>query len=473
MISVRLRWVLALPALLASHSLAACGDDGDAKVQECKPDDASTCADGLVCEQVGTTKHSCLAPVSVSGRVYDALDGTALAGATVVGLDSNSAVRTRVVLSGADGHYTLPVSVARKDDGSPATDAIVLHVAALDHQPFATAPRSALPIDLSTAQASGSTYAVSNAATDVALLPLPAAQRGGATVQGKVSAGSPAGVLVLALANGHVVASAISDVDGAFTIFNVTPGTVELQGYRSGLVVQPASLQLAAAGQTGVVLSTTTGPLATVHGSINIVDAPGGSSTSVILAVASTFDPKAVRGDAPAGLRVGNVSGAFNITGVPPGRYAVLAAYENDGLVRDPDQAIAGTDIVFVDVPAAGGDVNLPQSFKVTGALAVASPGANGVDVVQPGSTSLSFSDDSSEDGYELRVYDGFGSLVHENTALPRVSGGATVQYTLDTSGFTRGMLYQFRAVSYREAKSARTYISATEDLKGVFQIAR
>jgi hypothetical protein len=53
---------------------------------------------------------------------------------------------------------------------------------------------------------------------------------------------------------------------------------------------------------------------------------------------------------------------------------------------------------------------------------------------------------------------------------VPSVSGSKTV-----TLGYGGDLLapgyYQFRAVSYRQKKSsqARTYISATEDLKGVF----
>jgi hypothetical protein len=39
--------------------------------------------------------------------------------------------------------------------------------------------------------------------------------------------------------------------------------------------------------------------------------------------------------------------------GVPDGKYVALAAFENDGLVRDPDTSIGGTQIVHLTVSGA------------------------------------------------------------------------------------------------------------------------
>jgi hypothetical protein len=449
-------------------------------VPGCWPDDAASCADGLVCEQLGTgDRHECLAPVVVSGKVFGALDGAAVSNATVVGLDPNGAARTRVARSGSDGQYELPISLQRNEDGSPMDEAITLRVAAADYQQFPLAPREALPIRLATAVSStmdGHTlYRVQNAATDVALLPLPQEQRGGATITGVVDTDPAGGVLVLAVSDGQARSSAVTDRDGTFVLFNVKPGEITLEGYSAGVAVTPQSVTMPASGLENVKLLASSAKLATVSGNINIVNASGGLTTSVILAVASTFDAHAARGEAPAGLRIGNVSGAFQIPNVPPGRYAVLAAFENDQLVRDPDLSIAGTDIVFVDVGSDGAPVTLSTSFKVTGALAIMSPGAQGVEEVAAGMINLSWADDSSEDGYELRVYDAFGAVVHENTMIAGVSGGDKVQYALDASKFAPGMLYQFRVWSFRSKpkQTMRSYISASEDLCGVFQIER
>ena len=458
--------------------VAACGgsETDGGKDESCDPKVATSCKDGLVCEQLGEARFECLAPVIVSGRVFGALDSVGIAGATVVGIDANGAARTRVARSGLDGRYELPVSLKRKEDGSPIEEAITLRVAAADHQAFPVAPRTALPIQLATASASTVEdepvrYRVQNAATDVSLLPLPLEQRGRATVTGKVSAARVDGVLVLAVVDGSARASTISDVDGSFVLFNVAPGAATLEGYRAGVALAPRAVEVPAAGLNEVVLTGAQAALSTVSGSVSIVNATGGLATSVILVVASTFDATAVRGEAPAGLRASPVSGAFEVRDVPPGQYRVLAAFENDQLVRDPDLGISGTDVLSITVGDAGGPVTLNQGFKVTGALSVVAPGAQGIEEVVAGPIVLSWADDSSEDGYELRVYDAFGTLVHSNEQIPRVSGGAAVTYNLDATSFTKGMLYQFRVWSFRNRQAGKTYISATEDLKGVFQI--
>jgi hypothetical protein len=449
-------------------------------VPGCLPEDAKSCANDLVCEQLGTgDRYECLTPLLVSGRVFGALDGVGLENATVVGLDPNGAARTRVARTQSDGSYELPISIKRNEDGSPVEEAITLRVAAADHQPFPLAPRAALPIQLGTATSmkvsQRTVYRVQNAATDVALIPLPESQRGGVTVSGVVSTNPAGGVLVLAVVGNQAQSTAVSDSDGEFVLFNVTPGQLTLEGYRAGIAIAPQTVTAPATGLTDVQLSAATAQLATVSGNISIVNASGGLTTSVILAVASTFDSSTARAEAPAGLRMSNVTGAFEIANVPPGRYAVLAAFENDLLVRDPDQGIAGTDIVFIDVGSAGSPVALAQTFKVTGALAVISPGAQDVEEMPLGTINLTWADDSSENGYELRVYDALGTVVHEDNMIPSVTGSNKVQYALEAGSFEPGMLYQFRVWSWKmkARQTARTYISASEDLRGAFKIKR
>src|SRR5690606_4586838 len=148
--------------------------------------------------------------------------------------------------------------------------------------------------------------------------------------------------------------------------------------------------------------------------------------------------------------------------GVPDGKYVVLAAFENDGLVRDPDTSIGGTELVHIEV--AGADLTLSQSFKITGALAVFSPGAEGAEGVS-GAPVFEWEDDSSEDGYDVTVYDALGELVWQTSGAFDPGGSKPATVTYAGPALTPGMYYQFRAVSIKDGVP----ISSTEDLKGVF----
>jgi hypothetical protein len=193
--------------------------------------------------------------------------------------------------------------------------------------------------------------------------------------------------------------------------------------------------------------------------------------------VRDTFDPDAARGEVPRGLRAPrtgtpSVTGDFVIEGVPDGEYVVLAAYENDDLVRDPDANISGTDFVFLTVDSnQGASMSISDSFKVTEALEVMSPGADGPEAVT-GVPTLTWADDSSEDWYEVRVFDAFGNEVWSDLDVPSVSGKGSV--SVDYAGpLDPGMYYQFRVLSWRQpGQGEAAPISATEDLRGVFFVA-
>lgn len=454
--------IVASMLVVAGTLVLGCGDDEEA----CTVGTAEGCDDGLVCEEVqGGGEPVCATPVVVRGRVFDALSDVGIEGARVVARDANGVARSSVSVSAADGTYDLPVPLVRDADGNVVVDDdITLRVDAAGYRPFPQAPRQALPIDLDTAVETDGELVVMNAATDVALIPRDTTAEG--SISGRIDSELAAGALVVAEQGGVAVSTAIADRDGEFVLFDVPAGDTVVSGYIQGLSITPETVTVAAVEVVDVVLAASSDGVATVSGSVNIVNAPGGVQTSVILVLASTFDPATVRGEAPPGLRAAPVDAAFEIPGVPPGRYAVLAAFENDELVRDPDEGIGGTEVVFVDV--AGVDIALDASFKVTEALAITSPGASGLETVSA-IPDLIWADDSSEDGYELRIYDAFGELVFENTEIPGVSGSATVTGTWDGAEPVAGMIYQFRAWSFRDGAMGRSYISATEDLEGVF----
>jgi hypothetical protein len=456
-------------AALLLASLAGCGDDDD-RNGPCTPGSTAGCAEGLVCEPVRGGDPTCVAPLEMRGRVFDAATRAGIAGAHVVALDADGAARSTVVSTASDGSYRLPLSIERQADGSPLAESVTLRVSAQGYQPFPTPPRVPLPIALGSGTLSAGVYVVQNAATDVALVALPGDTDGLGTISGRVVSGSEGVGAVLVLAEpaggGAASSSALTDTSGAFTLFNVPTGPTTVRGYRGGLVVTPAEVTVTTSGVRDVLLEASAEGTGTVTGTVQFVNAGGFSRTSVILVVRSTFVETVARGEAPLGLRQGDVTGAFSIPGVPPGEYAVLAAFENDGLVRDPDTSIAGTDIVFVTVPPGGGTVAAPSSFKITEALAVRSPGADGPEVVTTPTPEFVWADDSGERSYVLHVYDAFGALVYEAAMLPAVSGSRDVRHRYAGPALTPGMFYQFKAWSISNSGSR---LSTTEDLRGVF----
>jgi hypothetical protein len=461
-------------------ALGACGDDSAEQTPEmCTLGTSEGCEGGFVCESVnGEGEPACFAPVVIRGRVFDTADDSGIGGASIVALDVNGSARSSVAFSEDDGSYELLLPVTRDADGDPIGDSVQLRVAAAGYQAFPLPPREALPIDLDARVDTGGDggveeHVIMNAATDVGLVALPNASGDDATIEGSIDHELGAGALFLAVQGGEAVSTAIADADGEFVLFNVPPGDTTIEAYRQGVAVEPAMVTPDTAEHVeDVVLSAGVDGLTTVSGKVEIVNAPGASMTTVILVPRSTFVENVARGIAPAGLRADDVTSDFSIEGVAPGEWTVLAAFENDLLVRDPDQSIAGTDIVHITV-AGEGTYELMDSFKVTEALAVRSPGRDGLEVVGTGDPTFTWADDSSEDGYELRVYDAFGNLVHEALDIARVNGGTDVSYTWSGATLERGGIYQFRVVSWSTSgnSSTRSYLSATEDLRGVFQV--
>ncbi|HXK20039.1 MAG TPA: hypothetical protein VNG33_19645 [Polyangiaceae bacterium] len=456
---------LALLGILAAVSGCG-GDDKKEAAPSCDFAAQTGCKDGLICEQVaGDAKATtgCFAPVIVEGRVVraDAPD-TGIEGARVMARDENGApVSLGVTLSKADGAYALQVPSQRAADGTPSVPDLLLRADAADFATFPSGLRVAIPVDVSAPTKKSDGYHIANDSTDIALDAL-ADTSGLGSISGKVLADGAAGTLVVAGAS-----SGIADRDGSYAVFNVPAGAQDVNGYAAGLSLEPAQATVKAGAETkGVDLAASKAALGSVNGSVSFVNA-GAKTTSVVLVVASTFSDALKRGEVPRGLRAYPVTGSYAFSDVPAGDYVVLAAFENDKLVRDPDESIGGTAIQRISV--AGAAVDVP-GFKITGALDVVAPGADGPEHLK-GAATFEWADDSSEDGYEVQVLDTFGNEVWKDTEVPNVSGAATVTLAYGGPTLTPGY-YQFRAVSWRAAKkgsTVRTYISATEDLKGVF----
>ncbi len=462
-----LRALTVLSLALIAPVFVGCGDDEPPQNEQkgCSVSAQTGCEAGTVCEEVEGAQPACFAPVAFAGKVINALDEKPVAGARVVARDANDAAVSSVAISAADGTYKLNVPAKRDSEGKPLAAKLTLRADASGYQTFPFAPRVALPIDVD--KAVGTPPVVQNAATDVALIPLENAT-GLGSIAGKVVIDGglkvvPAGSLVVAGGSTGVV-----DYSGNFVVFNVTPGaTVDVNAYGKGLQIAGKTVAVTADKQTAnVELHVTAEATAKVSGDVQVVNGNGNSITSVVLVLEETFNADAARGEVPKGLRVGNVTGSYLFEGVPDGKYKVLAAFENDGLVRDPDISIGGTSII--DVTVAGQDVSV-SSFKVTGAIDVVSPGATEIEEVT-GAPTFKWADDSSEGGYEVYLFDAYGKEVWSKLDVPEVSGSAEVTVAYDGPALTPGMIYQFRAISM--SKDLMTRIAQTEDLKGVF-IAR
>lgn len=444
--------------------------------------DGPHCLEGLACDPVAgaTDTYVCGSPVRIHGTVIDLVSEAPIEGALVNGLDRTGSSLGAIAVTDAEGHYELLVSAPREADGELSAEAkYTLQGFAVDYQPFPAGIRVALPVDPSVAvyDEELAAHVIESPLTTIGLIALPEERRGGVTISGTLGGVSPGGALVVAegVSEPGEAPYGVSDFEGKYTIFNVPEGAVTVRAYHRSLELEPAAVTVADAALTEVDLAAVAEGeemLGRVSGSVSIVNAPGGSVTSVVLVPTSVFNVNLQRGPVPFGLRapdpglVPDVSGSFAIAGVPAGTYKVLAAFENDGLVRDPDVTIGGTSLQEVTV-AAGEGVTVPEGFKITEALEVVGPGKEEPERVGATPT-FEFADDSSEDYYIVRVFDVFGELVWENPMVPGVSGSATVQVPYEGDALSSGMYYQFRAISMRD-KGGGTAISQTEDLRGVF----
>ncbi|HKO91491.1 MAG TPA: hypothetical protein VJU61_10085, partial [Polyangiaceae bacterium] len=356
-------------------------------------------------------------------------------------------------------------------DGSVAETAKwTLSVSAQGYLPFPAGPRPAVPIF---ANQLSDTEEVQAANTEVTLLPLANPDAYARQISGTISAPNAGGTLLVAEGGSAPAPYAIASRSGEFVLFNVPAGSFEIAGYKRGQQLTKPSVDVTASSAEDVQLDTADAPLGGVSGSVNIVNAPGGSLTSVVLVPESVFDSTLERGPIPLGLRAPglpeapSVSNQFSFEDVPNGDYMVLAAFENDGLVRDPDSNISGTSLQTVSVDS-GNAVAMDQSFKITEGLAILGPGADAPESVS-GPVVFEWEDDSSEDRYELELYSALGDLIWADRAVPSGRGGSPVELTYSGPALVSGMFYQFRVTSFRDRDTA-VAISRSEDLRGVFE---
>ena len=455
--------------------------DGSAVcVPECDPLSESDCAEGWTCELRTDDLYACFEPVYLKGKVFDSATEDPIEGAHVIAVDKTGAAATDVAVTDMEGMYELQVPVEREPDGTLYEGTYTLRVSASDYLPYPHGIRPAIPVDATQAShTEEGRWLLQNTLTEIALIALPAERQGQGSISGSIviSSGdtSPGGVLVVVEGDVEESLFSFSDKSGKYTVFNVPGESWEVHGYKAFLQLDPVTVTLTTGEtKTGMDLVSNSNSCGTVSGSLNIVNAPGGSMTSVVLVPESTFNETFVKGEVPPGLRAPtppespSITDSFTIEGVPDGQYVVLAAFENDLLVRDPDPSIAGTQILHIQVPEDSSyEINIPSSFKVTEALVIVSPGAAEPELITDNPTFI-WKDDSSETKYAIVVYNAFGDEVWRDDNLPRVTGSENVTVEYGGSSLQTGMYYPFRVTSWKGDGP----ISQTEDLLGVFYTA-
>lgn len=475
------RMIILLAVVPFLYTMTSCGGGGgggtgtDPSVNNCNALSDSDCGDGTVCEYTTAGGTLCFDPIYLRGMVFDLSNDAPVEGALVVARDANGGIASTVAKTDADGAYELQVSVTRDEDGNPAAgESVTLRADAAGYQTFPGGVRQALPVD--TTSPVEKALVVENTLTDIGLIALEAGAGTGSifgTVEFPEDSKSALVVAELSAAEGS---TAIADSDGNYRIFNLPAGTYTVTAYVQGSNYDKGSATLAGGDEAEVNLNLNGDGAATLSGSVQIVNAPGGSATSVILVVESTFNDILARGEMPPGLRAPSgggtpsITGSFAIEGIPAGSYVVLAAFENDLLVRDPDPGIAGTQILHRTF-TAGEVVDLSDGFKITEALEVISPGADGPELVTTATPIFTWVDDAGDEGYIIEVFDTFGNMIWSSTIGKVTAQEASVVFDYDgtaTEALQSGMYYQFKATSKDGSGDPQSH---TEDLKGVFYL--
>lgn len=463
-------------ACLAAALTAACGGSSSHD-NACDPVAQTGCAFGQFCEPVQNGAPACFAPVLLRGTV--SAPGTPairLDAARVVALDANRAAVSTVAVSAADGTYELKVRAARDSSGKPVQATVTLRADRQGYQTFPGGPRTALPIDLSGATQSASSWVVSGTLTDLLLLPLQAG--GTASIHGTVPVTGVGALVVAEPAPGgtgpQTGVTGVADGRGDYAIFNLTAGQAYVvTAYAKGTNYVPATTAALAAGDNAVApLQVAAGVGAPLAGSL-IFNNSANPAIQVTLTVESTYDPNLDRGESPPGLTVAAGATGYAFAGVPDGKYVVLAAFGPDGDVRD----VSGTGNTAAPVVTVlGGAVQgSPPGFKIIPAVnlltiagATVAPTPAVVTSAAPTFTWKKGSVDSSALSYRVLVFDAFGNPVWSHD----VAASQSNSLTYGGPALQAGMTYQLRILAIKEAMPVPgtfTQLSQTEDVLGVF----
>ncbi|MBN2695720.1 hypothetical protein JXR93_13760 [bacterium] len=438
--------------------------------------ETTPCSNGMVCESIeNESLTGCFLPAYISGKVFDIQSLENISNARVIASTKTGDFISNLSVTSELGEYIFLTPTKRDHDGKPlktGQNYYLLNITAQNYINYPSYFRAAIPIYPDDYQLIENSYIYKSTLTEIPLVPLQESEQNGKSISGKLSE-KIAGVMIVAQCETSPCPYTYSDLNGEFLIFNVKNGNYKVKAYKKGLSYDSVDIIVNNADVNDVILTKNSNQFGTVSGSVNIVNAPGGSLTSVVLIPKAIFHSTFIKGEIAPGLRAPepptepNITGDYAISGIPEGDYVVLAAFENDGLVRDPDQSIGGTQIVYFSIPQDNSYSISLDNFKVTEALEILSPGANEIEGVI-GAPIFSWKDDSSEDEYFLELFNVYGEIVY--TKIVPKSGGEDLSLTYDGDPLEVGMFYQWRVTS-RKTKDGGINLSTSEDLKGIFYI--
>ena len=408
--------------------------------------------------------------IKITGRVFSLVDNSAIRGAIVCAVSKADGTVSDMAVTGDNGSYTVEVTAEREGRHKPINAAWGLNASAGQFMAVPSIIRPSIAVTIADFIPEDNNYTYSDSLTDIGLA---AIKETGElfTVSGRLNGGDAGALVVLEGCSEPPCPYGYTAKRGDFTIFNIPPKTYSAAAYKIGTSYETLSTDISSDTQN-VILKKKTGQVTgTVSGSVNIVNPGQGDGTSIVLVPESLFHETLKKGILVPGLRAPengtpDIKGAYTITGVPEGSYVVLAAFENDYLVRDPDPNIAGTQIVHVTMPDAGSYEKSIAAFKITGSLDIVSPGAGDVPEALSNLAEVVFADDSSEDQYMLVLYSMYGDTIWDKTILGE-SGGGNVTVPYDGPSLENGVYYQWNVTSLRKGGP----ISTSEDLKGIFYI--
>ncbi|MCX5903236.1 MAG: hypothetical protein NTV89_07135 [Proteobacteria bacterium] len=408
--------------------------------------------------------------IKIKGKVFSLADKSAIRGAIVCAVNKADGTVSDLAVTGDDGTYTVEVTAEREGRNKPINEAWGLNASAKLFMSVPSFIRPSIAVTMDNFIPEDHNYTYSDALTDIGM----AAIRETIelfTVSGRLDGGDAGAMVVLEGCSEPPCPYAYTAKQGGFTIFNVPQKTYSAAAYKKGVSYEALSIEVSSDTQNVVLKKKPGNVTGTVSGSVNIVNPGDGDATSIVLVPESLFHETLKKGILVPGLRAPesgdcNIKGAYTITGVPEGSYVVLAAFENDYLVRDPDPNIAGTQIVHFTMPEAGSYERSIDNFKITGSLNIISPGGGETPEGLADLIEVVFTDDSSEDQYKLVLYNMYGDTIWEKTILGQ-SGGADVTVAYDGPALENGVYYQWNVTSFRKGGP----ISTSEDLKGIFYV--